>query len=193
MGKRVVQFLRGDGGEPGPVDRHGLVCLPHQFVRFLSNQFPLGIKVRCNGDAVCLFGEFLEEGDDPLLGRHLDGLCIDEASWGILLAAPVGVAGFEIDLDHVAPEPHGCRVPKRVRGDTGILVLDNLLPVTQNLGNTPGRDVLFRNDQVHGCYTSRFFSASMRRRLSSPGSAFPRVFFMTCPTRKLSALLPPFR
>ena len=65
-------------------------------------QLPLGIKIGCNGDTLCVTGQFLEERDDPFLGWHLDGLCIDQAAGGVLFTAPVLVTGLEVDFDNVA-------------------------------------------------------------------------------------------
>jgi len=85
------------------------------------DQFPFGIKVRCNGDPVGLAGKFLEKGNDLLLGRHFDRLCINQAPRGKLLAPPVAVARLEIDLHDMAAETHGGRIPERVGRDAGIL------------------------------------------------------------------------
>ena len=76
----LLEFLRGDRGEPGTVNGYLRVYGPDQLECLFPDQFSFGIKIGGNGDPVGLPGEFLEEGDDLFLGRHLDGLCIDQAS-----------------------------------------------------------------------------------------------------------------
>ena len=189
----MLEFAFRYGREPCTINGHLCVYSTDELECLLTDQFSFRIEVRCNRDAVGIPCQFLEEGDDLLLGRHFDGLCIDQAPRGVLLAPPVLVARLEIDLHHVSPESYGGDVPETVGRDTGVLVLGDLFALAQYLRNTAGRYVLFRNDQVHGSYAPLFFSASASIRFSVPGSAFPRVFFITCPTRKLSAPVLPVR
>ena len=189
----MTDLLRGDRGEPGTVHRNLQVGGADQFKCLFSYQFSFGIKVGGNGDLACLPREFLEEVHDLSLGRHLDGLCIDQAPGGGLLAAPVLVTGFKVHLDNMPPQPDGHGLPECVRGDAPLLLLGDLFCAGQDLRYAACRYVLFRDNDMHGGYASLFLSDSTIMRFSSPGSDLPRVIFIACPTRKLSAPFFPFR
>ena len=176
VGKCMLEFLFCDGREPGPV--HGDFCVhgPDEFEGLFPDQFPFRIKVGGNRDPVGFPCQFLEEGDNPFFGRHLDGFGIDQAPRGILLAPPVLVSRFEIDLHHMAPESDRGDVTKTVCRDAGVLVLGKFLPFPQDLRNTACRDILFRNNQVHGRFKPPASSVlpraggSVYPGLPSPGS-----------------------
>src|SRR5665647_788694 len=92
----------------------------------------------------------------------------------------------------MAPQPDRGDVAKTIGGNPRIFMLGKLLSFAQDLRNTACRYVLFCHDQVHGSHTS-FFSSSVSSLFNSPGSAHPRVFFMSWPMRKLNAPFFPFR
>ena len=76
-------------------------------------------------------------------------------------------------------------VPERVGRDAGILVLGDLFAFAQDLRNAAGRDVLFRNDQVHGSYASLFFSASVSIRFSVCRVGFPAGLLHDLPDKEV--------
>ncbi len=93
----------------------------------------------------------------------------------------------------MAPQPDCRDVAETVGRNPCVPVLGELLSFAQDLGNTACRYVLFCDNQVHGSYSPFLVSSSVSSRFSSPGSAHPLVFFISCPMRKLNAPFFPFR
>jgi hypothetical protein len=103
--ERIVDLFGGEGREPRPGYRRVGVDLADEVHDVGADELALAVVVGCDHHFVGELGELLQSGDEHLLLGRFDYLRVDEVARRHLLPSAIFLG--EIDLQHVAPHPHG--------------------------------------------------------------------------------------